>query len=123
MNEQGCDDPILEGRNPPGSSDLAGKHLLQVACIGDRGFLEGQKTRMDSGPRGLGSDSTGWECPPGGARLVKGPLGAAGRSALVISSPLHLSFKATVDPVYKYVQSGSELCTQVLHLTFGLLCG
>lgn len=57
MNEQGWEDPILEGCNPPGSSDLAGKHLLQLACIGDRGFLEGQKTRMDSGPRGLGSDS------------------------------------------------------------------
>lgn len=57
MNEQGCEDPILEGCNPPGSSDLAGKHLLQLACIGDRSFLEGQKTRMDSGPPGLGSDS------------------------------------------------------------------
>lgn len=73
---------------------------------------------MDSGPQGLGSDSAAIVgVSTRGAQLVKGVPGAVGHSALVTSSPLHLSFKATVDPVYKHVQSGSELCSQVINLT------
>lgn len=48
---QGCGNPGLEGHNQTGFSDLPGEHL----CPTCRFCLGGQKTRLDRGPRELGS--------------------------------------------------------------------
>lgn len=52
---KGCQNPGLEGHNPTGFSDLPGKHLFPT-CRGESRFCLGrQKTRLDCGPRELGS--------------------------------------------------------------------